>query len=251
MDWVYDFALPPLVLHALYACDAAPLARWLAISPRNAVTVLDTHDGIGVIDVGADARRECPACSADGDRRSGRADPREEPQPAPAATGAAASNLDLYQVNCTFYDALGPRRRRLPDRAGAAVLRARAFRRSTTSACSPATNDMDLLARSEVGRDINRHYYTSAEIDAALLTPVVQRQIALIRFRNTHPAFNGDVQIDTPAADRIDITWTAGNDRAELRVDLTARTAWITATGSDTFPVHAATGRAITTPALD
>ena len=23
------------------------------------------------------------------------------------ATGAAASNLDLYQVNCTFYDALG------------------------------------------------------------------------------------------------------------------------------------------------
>ena len=23
------------------------------------------------------------------------------------ATGAAASNLDIYQVNCTFYDALG------------------------------------------------------------------------------------------------------------------------------------------------
>lgn len=23
------------------------------------------------------------------------------------ATGAAASNLDLYQVNCTYYDALG------------------------------------------------------------------------------------------------------------------------------------------------
>jgi hypothetical protein len=25
------------------------------------------------------------------------------------ATGAAANNLDLYQVNCTFYDALGRR----------------------------------------------------------------------------------------------------------------------------------------------
>ena len=25
------------------------------------------------------------------------------------ATGAAASNLDLYQVNCTYYDALGRR----------------------------------------------------------------------------------------------------------------------------------------------
>ena len=110
---------------------------------------------------------------------------------------------------------------------------------------------MDLLARSAVGRDINRHYYDSAEIDAALATPLVQRQIALIRLRNTHPAFNGDVQIDTPAADRIDITWAAGNDRAELRVDLTARTAWITATGSDTFPVHADTGRASTTPAAN
>ena len=55
VDWVYDFALPPLVLHALFDRDSRPLARWLSVSPRNAVTVLDTHDGIGVIDVGADA----------------------------------------------------------------------------------------------------------------------------------------------------------------------------------------------------
>ena len=37
-------------------------------------------------------------------------------------------------------------------------------------------------------------------------------------------------------------------------VDLTARTAWITATnatGRDTFPVHAHTRRALTTPAAD
>ena len=54
VDWVYDFALPPLVLHALFSGDSRSLARWLSISPRNAVTVLDTHDGIGVIDVGAD-----------------------------------------------------------------------------------------------------------------------------------------------------------------------------------------------------
>jgi sucrose phosphorylase len=51
-DRVYDFCLPPLVLHALYTGSGLPLRRWLAVSPRNAVTVLDTHDGIGVIDVG-------------------------------------------------------------------------------------------------------------------------------------------------------------------------------------------------------
>ena len=52
VDWVYDFALPPLVLHTLFTRNAARLKHWLVISPRNCVTVLDTHDGIGVIDVG-------------------------------------------------------------------------------------------------------------------------------------------------------------------------------------------------------
>ncbi len=46
---VYDFALPPLVLHAIYRGTSRYLRRWLEVSPRNAVTVLDTHDGIGVM----------------------------------------------------------------------------------------------------------------------------------------------------------------------------------------------------------
>src|SRR5262249_46918690 len=54
VDRVYDFALPPLVLHALYRADARPLREWLRMSPRNAITVLDTHDGIGVHDAGGD-----------------------------------------------------------------------------------------------------------------------------------------------------------------------------------------------------
>ena len=57
-DWVYDFALPPLVLHTLYRRNACHLKRWLEISPRNAVTVLDTHDGIGVLDVGPTRNKE-------------------------------------------------------------------------------------------------------------------------------------------------------------------------------------------------
>ena len=48
VDWVYDFALPPLVLHTLYTGMREALSRWLRIRPANAVTVLDTHDGIGV-----------------------------------------------------------------------------------------------------------------------------------------------------------------------------------------------------------
>ena len=52
VDWVYDFALPPLVSACVVHAEiAGPLKQWLSMSPRNAVTVLDTHDGIGVIDV--------------------------------------------------------------------------------------------------------------------------------------------------------------------------------------------------------
>ncbi len=58
VDWVYDFALPPLVLHSLFTGDAQPLVHWLAIRPHNSITVLDTHDGIGVIDVGVGGQGE-------------------------------------------------------------------------------------------------------------------------------------------------------------------------------------------------
>jgi sucrose phosphorylase len=55
VDWVYDFALPPLILHTLTSGDGTALLRWIRQRPHNAVTVLDTHDGIGVVDVGADS----------------------------------------------------------------------------------------------------------------------------------------------------------------------------------------------------
>jgi sucrose phosphorylase len=108
VDWVYDFALPPLVLHAFALRTAGPLREWLRVRPRNALTVLDTHDGIGIVDVGA-RRGSAPL--------PGLVPPHELEQRVEAihtnsagarrrATGVAASNLDLYQVNCTFYDAL-------------------------------------------------------------------------------------------------------------------------------------------------
>jgi sucrose phosphorylase len=46
VDRVYDFALPPLVLHALFTRTAGALKHWIRIRPTNAITVLDTHDGI-------------------------------------------------------------------------------------------------------------------------------------------------------------------------------------------------------------
>jgi sucrose phosphorylase len=44
--WVYDFALPLLMLHALKFKTAEPLRHWISICPRRQITTLDTHDGM-------------------------------------------------------------------------------------------------------------------------------------------------------------------------------------------------------------
>lgn len=49
--WVYDFALPLLMLHAFNFKTAESLKHWLSICPRRQITTLDTHDGMGVDDI--------------------------------------------------------------------------------------------------------------------------------------------------------------------------------------------------------
>ncbi len=193
VDWVYDFALPPLVLHAFAFHTAVPLKNWIGMRPSNALTVLDTHDGIGIIDIGAEP--------SDRAGHPGLVPPQEldalveyihtnSGGLSRQATGAAASNLDLYQVNCTFYDALA--------RNDAAYLSARAIQFFLPGipqvyyvGLLAGHNDAALLAQSGIGRDINRHHYSAAEIDTELQRPVVQQLLALMRLRNTHPAFGG------------------------------------------------------------
>jgi sucrose phosphorylase len=222
VDWVYDFALPPLVLHALFFGTAAPLKAWIAQRPNNALTVLDTHDGIGIIDIGADAadRANRPGLVPDAelDQLVEMIHERSQGQ-SRKATGAAASNLDLYQVNCTFYDALG--------RDDRAYLIARAIQFFLPGVPQvyyvgllAGHNDMDLLERSKVGRDINRHHYTAAEIDTELQRPVVQQLIALIRLRNSHPAFNGNFECLSCAVHELRLRWSQADASIELTVNL-------------------------------
>src|SRR5204862_6452176 len=161
------------------------------------VTVLHTHDGIGVIDVGADAR--------DSEARAGLLPPEaidalfetiheRSAGQSRKATGAAASNLDLYQVNCTFYDALGRR----DDEyllARAIQFFAPGIPQVYYAGLFAGTNDMELLARTGVGRDINRHHYTAEEVMDHLERPVVRRLLDLVRFRNRHRAFHGNFDV--------------------------------------------------------
>lgn len=241
VDWVYDFALPPLVLHALEFGRSGPLLNWLSQRPNNAVTVLDTHDGIGIIDIGADAtdRKGSPGLVPPDElnelvERIHKNSGGQSRQ----ATGAAASNLDLYQVNCTFFDALG--------RDDAAYLIARAIQFFVPGipqvyyvGLLAGENDMTLLDRTKVGRDINRHYYSREEVLKDLGKPVVQKLVELIKLRNTHAAFHGAFEVlDSQEHEGLRLQWRVGAEFALLEVDLRTKTGCITyskASGTQIF----------------
>jgi len=229
VDRVYDFALPPLVLHTLYTRNSCHLKRWLEMSPRNAVTVLDTHDGIGVIDVGADRKsvEGLPGLLSPEEMNHLVETIHERSNGASRqATGVAANNLDLYQVNCTYYDALG---RRDDEYLIARALQffAPGVPQVYYVGLLAGSNDTDLLRRTGVGRDINRHYYTRAELQQRLEAPVVRSLLDLIRFRNMHPAFGGDFQVLSSDSNSISMEWRKHRDWARLDVDLAARHAVI------------------------
>ena len=147
------------------------------------------------------------------------------------ATGAAASNVDLYQVNCTYYNALGAK--------DFDYLLSRAIQFFAPGvpqvyygglfACE---NEMELLAKTNVGRDINRPYLNADKISESLDKPVVKGLIELIKIRNEHPAFSGEFSAQGEGG-MCCLTWQLGEQSISLSVDFEARTALITQVNGD------------------
>ncbi len=223
VDLVYDFALPPLVLHALHFADGEPLRRWIDRRPVNCVTVLDTHDGIGVIDVAPEGDRPGLLNADEVDalvERIHDASGGESRQ----ATGAAASNLDLYQVNCTFPAALG--------NDDDAVLVARLIQlvlpgipQVYYAGLLAHPNDMELLAVTGVGRDINRPYVVD-RLDELLARPIVGRLLDLVRWRTENSElFEGRFEIRASERHELRLSWTTDEARLAVDIDLRERTA--------------------------
>ncbi|MEJ2127893.1 MAG: sucrose phosphorylase [Woeseiaceae bacterium] len=228
---VYDFALPPLVLHALYTGSADALTRWLAISPRNCVTVLDTHDGIGILDVAREGDQAGLLSDEQVDRLVDNIHDKTRGA-SRSASGYAASNLDVYQVNSTFYDALGR------DDVDYLLARAIQFFAPGTPqvyyvGLLAGTNDLDLVGQTGVGRDINRHFYTPEEIGADLKRPVVDSLLQLIRVRNDIPGFDGKFSMPRCGNGEFIMRWEARRASAQLHVDLGKRQATIDSKGPD------------------
>jgi sucrose phosphorylase len=230
VDRVYDFVLAPLILHGLFTGDSAPLHRWLLDRPGNCVTVLETHDGIGLLDAGPGPRpgdagllspSQLEALVSTVHRNSG-------------GTSAASTvpGGGLYQLSCTAYDAVGRDDRR--------YLLARLLQLFVPGI--PQVYYVGLLAgRNQAGgtgagdpREINRRAYSGTELGEALRQPVVQALLRLIRLRNTHPAFGGAFTVSAEPAGELRMAWHADGARAELRAWLADAAYRLTITGRGT-----------------
>ena len=217
VDRIYDFVLCPLVLHAVLTGDAAPLRDWLIRRPANTVTVLDTHDGLGMLDAGGPdwaARLLTPAQIAalveTISRNSGGTS---------TATTVPGGAAGTYQISCTLYDALGQDDRR--------QLLARLIQLFTPGipqiyyvGLLAGSTHPDLATRTGDPRESHRHRYSESEVTDALQRPVVRATTETIRLRATHPAFRGRFALLDATEGELAMAWRTDDAHAELRADL-------------------------------
>lgn len=224
----YDFFLPGLLIDALDRHDASVLKRWigeLVDKGIHTVNMLGCHDGIPVLDL------------------KGLLDEDRIQALIQTIVGRGGYVKDLhgaknlyYQVNATYYSALGE--------SDARLLLARAIQLFMPG--KPQVWYLDLFAgrndhaaveRAGSGghKEINRTNLSASDVDAGLGRPVVQRQLELLRFRNTFAAFGWDAtcEVADTAPEKLSITWRKGDLSATLDADLAAETFTITATDAD------------------
>jgi sucrose 6(F)-phosphate phosphorylase len=221
--WIYDFVLPYLVLEALLTGRGARLRRYLSERPHRQFTMLDCHDGIPVkpdldgLVPPEDARRVVEECLRRGGNLSRVLSPKHRDP----------DGFDAHQIRITYYSALG-----CDDDA---YLAARAIQLFTPGipqvyyvGLLAGENDVEAVRATGEGRAINRHDYTLPEMDQALARPVVQRLLRLMRFRNSHPAFDGSFEVRASAERSLSLAWRKGDRWCALAADLVSGEAWIT-----------------------
>ena len=198
--WAYDFALPMLVLHSLFNHTNKNLNNWLNICPRKQLTTLDTHDGIGIVDV-ADLIDEKDIQDTIDQLYKQGSNIKEK------YSGSEYQNLDVYQVNCTYYSALG-----CNDDAYITARTIQFFSPGIPQVyyvgLLAGENDIELVEKTHQGRDINRHNFTIDEIRLEVEKPVVKRLLKLMEFRSSYPSFNGEFSVIDSDEETLILDWS-------------------------------------------
>tara|TARA_R110001632_G_scaffold82057_3_gene182298 strand:- start:1701 stop:3422 length:1722 start_codon:yes stop_codon:yes gene_type:complete len=223
---IYDFFLPGLMIHAIEKGSNKALLTWgqeIVEKGYQTINMLGCHDGIPVMDL--------KGKEVNGVYQKGLLEDAEIEEMMELLLdrggrvknlyGADGKKISYYQVNATFFSALGESEEKL--------LLARAIQLFMPGI--PQVWYLDLFAGAndyeaadgagEGGhKEINRTNLSLDDIEVGLKKKVVLKQLELIRMRNTASAFQGTVVFKETSEEKLHILWSKENDFAELKANL-------------------------------
>ncbi|EIC22349.1 alpha-amylase family protein [Thiorhodovibrio frisius] len=236
---IYDFFFPGLVIDALDRGDNRALINWIKEANSKGfqtINMLGCHDGIPMLDL--------RGVEVDGGLRPGLLDDAhieaamerliERGGRVKNLYGADGKKIAYYQLNATFFSALGEDERKLRL--------ARAIQMFIPGI--PQVWYLDLFAgrnnyaAADQGgpaghKEINRTNLTTADIEEGLNQPVVLDQLDLIRMRNCAPAFRGQLSIEKTEANQLSLHWQKDEFTADLEANLSDLTFHVRYTDAD------------------
>lgn len=215
---VYDFFLPGLLIDAFIRKNGTYLKKWADEVIENkisTVNMLGCHDGIPLLDLKGLLPDEDIQNVID----------------TVVSRGGYVKDLHgaknvYYQVNATYYSALGEVDRRL--------LMARAIQLFMPGKPQiwyldlfAGKNDYEAMARAGVGghKEINRSNLSLEQAEKLLKEDVVVKQLELLRYRNTCKVFSEDADINVECNESVlEITWQNQYGITKLKVDFDKET---------------------------
>ena len=209
----YDFFLPGLLIYAIESKSGTLLKKWadeIQEKKIRVVNMLGCHDGIPLLDLKGILPEEDIQNMID------------------TIVGRGGFVKDLhgaknmyYQVNATYYSALGDDDKKM--------LFARAIQMFMPGKPQvwyldlfAGKNDHEAVKRAGAGghKEINRTNLTLEQINEAMEKDVVKKQLDLLRFRNTCPAFGFDAKLDvTVDGTKMKFVWENNGAKAVLDAD--------------------------------
>ncbi|MFP2237474.1 alpha-amylase family glycosyl hydrolase [Pseudescherichia vulneris] len=220
---VYQFSLPPLVLHAMHSANVETLCRWaqsLALPSTDTTwfNFLASHDGVGLNPLRGilpeeDILQLVEKLQQQGALVNWKNNPDGSRSP--------------YEINVTYMDALSPKASSNDDRlarfvlAHAVLLSFPGVPAIYIQSILGSRNDYEGVEKAGYNRAINRQKYTPDEIETALsqtgsLRQRVYRRLAhLIALRREHHAFHPNAKAEFTALNDsvLQIIRTAENNQ--------------------------------------
>ncbi len=209
----YDFFLPGLLIYAIESKSGELLKKWaeeIQEKKIRVVNMLGCHDGSPLLDLKGILPEEDIQKMID------------------TIVGRGGFVKDLhgaknmyYQVNATYYSALGDDDKKM--------LFARAIQMFMPGKPQvwyldlfAGKNDHEAVKRAGAGghKEINRTNLSLADIEEAMKKDVVKKQLELLAFRNTNPAFGFDAELKVNVDGTVmTFEWTNGSNKACLKAD--------------------------------